>query len=190
MAADKRSIRKLVLGERDRLSVQERMRGDILLTERILGHQWFYLSEILLGFVSYGSEIDTEGILTEALCKGKEVYVPKVMRTREKSEMRFYRISSMEELQEGYRGIREPSGKSQEYRYTAENAEHTLMLMPGAAFDPLRGRIGYGGGFYDRFLSDKPALCQRTIAVGYRCQMREEIPMSEHDIRPCQVICV
>ena len=56
----KQSIRKTVLQARDSLTMEERERGNILLTERILGHQWFYCSEILLGFVNFGSEISTE----------------------------------------------------------------------------------------------------------------------------------
>ena len=64
------------------------------------------------------------------------------------------------------------------------------MLMPGAAFDRYRNRLGYGKGFYDRFLADKPLLLQRTIGVGFRCQMRAELPSSPLDVRPCQVICV
>ena len=186
----KQSIRKTVLQARDSLTMEERERGNILLTERILGHQWFYCSEILLGFVNFGSEISTEEIIKEALRRGKRVYVPKVLRGGEEPQMGFYRIASLEELQSGYQGIREPSGCSEEYVYRAEEAEHTLMLMPGAAFDGFRGRIGYGKGFYDRFLQDKPQLQLRTIGVGYLCQLVEELPMWEQDVRPYQVICV
>jgi len=187
---EKREIRKMILEARDRMSAEERKRGNILLTERILGHQWFYCSEILLGFVSFGSEIDTTAILQEALEKGKSVYVPRVVQTAEESEMCFYRIRALEELQAGYRGILEPTGDSEKYVYRAEEAERILMLMPGVAFDRLRNRIGYGKGFYDRFLETRPFLQTRTIAVGYQCQMTEELPTSEHDIRPYQVICV
>ena len=53
----------------------------------------------------------------------------------------------------------------------------------------MRNRVGYGRGFYDRYLSDKEELQFRTLAVGFRCQMTEEIPVEEKDIRPCQVLC-
>ena len=190
MEYDKRSVRKTLLQARDNLSQEERNRGKVLLTEKILGHQWFYRSDILLGFVSYGSEIETGEILREALGKGKQVYVPKVIQDTEISEMRFYRIGSMEELQEGYRGIREPSGTSQVYCYKEEDAERTLLLMPGVAFDRFGCRIGYGKGFYDRFLEGKPLLCQHSIGVGFRCQLVDRLPMEEHDVKPYQVICV
>ena len=104
--------------------------------------------------------------------------------------MEFFRIQDLNRLKAGYRGILEPAGDSERYTYTAERAERTLVLMPGAAFDSLRNRIGYGGGFYDRYLADREALQLRTVAVGFRCQMVEEIPAESTDIRPCQVICV
>lgn len=190
METSKRDIRKAVVRIRDGLSVEERERASLLLTERILGHQWFYRAEYFLCFVSFGSEISTWEILREALRLGKKVYVPKVPGEGEAPRMRFYRIMSLEELQEGYRGIMEPAGETAEYGYTHETAEHTLMLMPGVAFDGCRNRIGYGKGFYDRFLADKPDLQLRTIAVGYKCQLVEELPASDMDIKPYQVICV
>lgn len=213
---DKKAIRKAALAAREALGREERKRGALLLTERILGHQWFYGSEEILCFVSYGSEIDTGEIMTEALRLGKRVYVPKVLpgdnneashhneasnhnevshhnealRHRNFLRMEFFRIEDMSQLIPAYRGILEPSGDSERYVYTAERAKRTLMLMPGAAFDSFRNRIGYGGGFYDRYLADREELQLRTIAVGFKCQMVEEIPTESTDIRPYQVICV
>lgn len=202
----KKAVRRMALAARDALGGEERKAGSLLLTERILGHQWFYRAEDLLCFVSYGSEIDTREILSEALRRGKRVYVPKVLaeagerwddgggqrpgKDAGRAGMEFFRIDSLDQLRKGYKGILEPSGASEKYVCTPERAERTLMLMPGAAFDCFRNRIGYGGGFYDRYLGDRPALQQRTIAVGFKCQMAEEIPAESTDIRPCQVICV
>ena len=159
------------------------------MTERILGHQWFYRSENFLCYVSYGSEIDTHELLEEALRLQKKVYVPKVTRVSEKIEMCFYRLTALSELKEGYKGIPEPPGTSGEYSYRETEAERTLLLMPGAAFDGFRNRLGYGKGFYDSFLADKEALQLRTIAVGFQCQMVEKIPAREGDVKPYQVIC-
>lgn len=183
----KNEIRKQILARRGELSPEERMRGALLLTERILGHQWFYLSDYLLAYAGYGSEIGTEEILREALRKGKGVYLPKA---EEDGRMRFYRIQSLKDLRTGFRGIPEPSGETEEYLYSPSVAERTLMLMPGVAFDGYRNRIGYGKGFYDRYLADKAELQLRTIGVGFICQLVEEIPGEEQDVRPYQVICV
>lgn len=183
---NKKMLRRQILMQRDALTLQERKRASVMLTERICGHQWFYLADTVLGFVSYGSEIDTTEILQEALRKGKKVYVPRI----EGDEMVFYRISSLEALVEGYKGIREPLGDSEIFAYNTECVEKIFMLMPGAVFDRQRNRIGYGKGFYDRYLADKQELKLRTVAVGYQCQLVESIPANEWDIKPYQVICV
>lgn len=187
---DKAEIRRRALALRESLSGAERERARILLTERILGHQWFYRADILLGFAGYGSEIDTAEILQEALRLGKRVYLPRVIKEGAGAEMIFLRIASLEELTPGYRGIPEPPECAEAYGYRDGEAERVLMLMPGVAFDSMRNRIGYGKGFYDRYLADKPGLRLKTIAVGFRCQLVEEIPCGEHDIKPYQVICV
>lgn len=185
----RKKLRRKALVERDAMSPEERQRGSLLMTERLLGHQWFYRSEIFLCFVSFGSEIDTRELLSEALRLGKKVYVPKVTEVSEKPVMRFYRLIDLSELSEGYKGIPEPSGMTEEYCYHSEEADRTFLLMPGAVFDGYRNRLGYGKGFYDQFLADKEALWQRSIAVGFQCQLVEKIPDREGDIKPCQVIC-
>ena len=185
----RQEIRRITLKARDNLSFSERHRASLLMTERILGHQWFYRSEIFLCFVSYGSEIDTHELLSEALRLHKKVYVPKVIQDSEKPQMCFYRLEAMSELTEGYKGIPEPPGTTEEYVYREEDADRTLLLMPGAAFDGYRNRLGYGKGFYDTFLADKEALRLRSIAVGFRCQMVERIPEREGDVKPYQILC-
>ncbi len=186
MKANKSVIRKDVLQKRSELGKEERVKASFLLAERILGHQWYYLSENILGFVPYGSEIDIREILQDALNKGKKLYLPKV----EGEDMRFYLVKSLEDLEEGYKGILEPKGDTEIFTYAEGTVDKTLMLMPGVAFDKKKNRIGYGKGYYDRFLQDKNVLQVRTIAVGFQCQMVEEIPAEELDIKPYQVICV
>lgn len=182
----KQMIRREVLEKRANMSEQERKRGDILITERLLGHQWFYRAGKLLIFVSYGDEIDTTALIEEAIRMGKEVYVPKV----EGENIRFYQILSLDQLEDGYKGIREPKGDEKMYEYDPEDCENTLLIMPGVAFDPMKHRIGYGKGFYDRFLQDKEALRIKSIAIGYACQLVECIEASEFDLNPYQVILV
>lgn len=185
----RKEIRLKALKARDALGASERQKGSLLMTERILGHQWFYRSDIFLCFASYGSEIDTYELINEAIRKGKRVFLPKVTNMSEKTKMSFFRLTNLSELSTGYKGIPEPPEIAEKYVFNAAEAEHTLMLMPGAAFDAFRNRLGYGKGFYDTFLTDKNALRLRTIAVGFQCQMVERIPEREGDIRPYQVIC-
>ena len=208
MTAEKKQIRRMMLARRDALTSQEQQRASCLITERLLGHQWFYRAKNLLCYVSYGSELNTRELIMEALRLGKQVYVPKVGENR---RMDFFQISSLEELQPGFHGILEPLNLAHIYM---GGQDQTLMLMPGVAFDMFGNRLGYGGGYYDRYLAAHPQfqtrLSQRetdcfesadsnvreysaqayTIAIGHRCQMVEALPVEETDYRPCQVILV
>ncbi len=181
--ATKRDIRNNIIKLRDNMTLEERSKASLMVTERIIGHQWFYKADTILCFISFGSEIDTTEIIQEALLKRKKVFVPKVCGT----QMKFYRITNLIELIKGYKGIMEPIGESEEFQYSPEK-DTTLMIMPGVAFDLYRNRIGYGKGFYDRYLMDKEVLQLHTIAIGFKCQMVEEIPQEEQDIRPYQII--
>lgn len=95
MIKEQKTDSKKALACRNALTEPERERGKLLITERILGHQWYYLSDTILGFVSYGSEICTTEILESALQDGKSVYVPKV----EDGKMEFYRMFSLSRVE-------------------------------------------------------------------------------------------
>lgn len=228
LTAEKKRIRHKMLARRDALTGQEQQRASCLVTERLLGHQWFYRAGSLLCYVSYGSELDTRELIGEALRLGKQVYVPRV---GENCRMDFFQIGALEELQPGFHGILEPPEtapifmKSQSRAGEKDRAVsgstnpsrqegQTLMLMPGVAFDPYGNRLGYGGGYYDRYLAAHPEFQTRlsqqdiingskaavdapecgvrayTIAIGHKCQLVEALPTEETDRRPCQVILV
>lgn len=182
----KRAIRKEVLKRRDAMPVELRKLADMTMADRLIGHQWFYGAEVLLAFVNYGSEISTMEIIEEALRKGKKVFVPRI----EGNEMCFYSISSISQLVAGYKGILEPDGTTECFNYDTYKERRMLLLMPGVAFDRYGNRMGYGKGFYDSFLKDKKLLQTYSIAIGYKCQRVDFIPMEEHDLKPYQVILV
>lgn len=182
--AQKSKLRREVLARRDAMPMNLRKMADMAMADRIIGHQWFYGAEVLLAFVNYGSEISTEEIILEAFAKGKKVFVPKV----EGPDMVFYRIESLKELKEGYKGIKEPVGNTEVFDYEAYKEARLLILVPGVAFDIYGNRMGYGKGFYDRFLQDKPGLQTYSIGIGYTCQRVEQVPVDAHDLKPYQVI--
>lgn len=202
---EKKRIRREVLAMRDNLSGEAQRRASCLITERLLGHQWFYRAGSLLCYVSYGSELDTRDLIREALRLGKQVYVPRVMADH---QMDFFRIDSTEELQPGFRGIPEPPEGAWVYRDMGEPGEaagagfgsglparrrdggQALMLMPGVAFDPYGNRMGYGGGYYDRYLAAHPHFLTYSIGIGHSCQLVEKLPVEKTDCKPYQVILV
>lgn len=183
----KKMLRREILTKRNSLSESEQYRADILITERILGHQWFYCSDTILAYASYGSELRTDEIISETLRLGKKLYLPRV----EGEELCFYRVESPEELVSGYKGIREPDGTTEKWQYDKESdCAKLLFLMPGVIFDSFGNRCGYGKGFYDRFLADKEALRLRSIGIGHKCQVIDRLDTEEWDRKPYQIICV
>ena len=197
----KKKMRKHILNLRDALTKEEQEAAKRQITERILAHPWYIQAKMLLGFASYGSEICTDAILQDALRQGKQLFLPKILG----DEMQFFQVEDMAGLEIGFKGIREPSGREKIFAYDeyaafgeregqadgmGQEDMRVLMLMPGTAFDSSRRRIGYGKGFYDRFLADMPALMPYTIGICHRCQMVEEVPCGELDLRPAQVIHV
>jgi 5-formyltetrahydrofolate cyclo-ligase len=123
-------------------------------------------------YLSYGSEIDTVGILNTLVKAGKKVAAPRV----EGREMIFYEICGLEDTAAGYKGIPEPSRHCREIHDL-----RALMLIPGLAFTKEGDRIGYGGGFYDRFLEKEPE--HNAVALAYPFQLLETIPVENTDRR-------
>ncbi len=181
---DKKSLRKKMFQSRASLTDTEKTKAEVLLQEKLFGHVWFYQAKNVLIYVSYDNEMDTFSIINEAFRQSKNVYVPKVLG----KEMQFYQIHSLNDLEEGFKGILEPKDGMHLFQAIPEREEDTLMIMPGVAFDCFRNRLGYGGGFYDRYLADKPFM--HTIAIGYACQMTEHLETEATDIRPGQVLCL
>lgn len=205
LTAEKKRIRREMLAVRDALSPAEQQRASCLITERLLGHQWFYRADVLLCYVSYGSELDTRELIREALRLKKQVYVPRVL---EEHRMDFYRIQKPEELEPGFHGIPEPPVTAPVYPGMAgctengealaqcagavpgSNRKQVLMLLPGVAYDPYGNRLGYGGGYYDRYLTAHPEFQTYSIGIGHSCQRVAQLPVEETDCRPYQVILV
>ena len=119
--------------------------------------------------------METAEILKYCLKEGKAVYCPRVTG----KEMDFYRISAVEELAAGFHGILEPPGAPERLFRPGKKA---LMVMPGVVFDRQHHRIGYGGGYYDRYLQGLQGIV--TAALAFSFQVVEEIPAEPHDIRP------
>ena len=176
----KQGIRSRYLGLRNNLSAGERKQKSQEIWEHVKGDPKYQAAREVLVYMDYRSEVMTTGLVEELLADtSKKVFAPKV----EGMHIRFYEIKSLDELKKGYQGIREPE-ENPEKRFTPDMAARleAVVLVPGAAFDRQRGRIGYGKGFYDRFFSDYGEVY--GIALSFSCQIAKEIPMEPHDRRP------
>ena len=180
----KKTLRKDKIRERNALPDEWRLLAEAAFLSAFKNFALFKDSKVILLYASFGSELKTDGIIKYALHLGKNVFLPKVMG----EDMEFYRIRSFDELSgTGYKGIREPAGNTEKYIYP-ENIDKTCIIIPGVCFDKEGNRLGYGGGFYDRFLADKPLLLQRSVAVGYQMQETEHIETSEYDLKPSRIM--
>lgn len=125
----------------------------------------------IYGYLPYNQEVRTVPMLEQAIRDGKRVAVPKVYG----DEMRFIYIEDFSRVEKGYAGIPEPVDDA-----PVADDPTALVLMPGLAFDPEGHRIGYGGGFYDRFLAAEPN--HPTLALCYGFQMLPKLETEEFDI--------
>ncbi len=183
---DKKEIRFNALERRDSFTPDEIESKSRSIFEALRELPEYDEADRLLIYASMGSEVRTDDIILDALGCGKEVFCPKVT-DKNLGEMEFVRINFIEDLSEGFYGIREPEidENSEVYRWKEE--DRTLVIMPGVAFDSDRNRVGYSGGYYDRYLSDKSELF--TVALAFDCQFYDEpIPAEHHDIRPALLI--
>lgn len=126
-------------------------------------------------YVSYNQEADTKELIIQALKDKKRVAVPKVIG----EEMEFFYITSLDEVKEGYQHILEPITSE---KAVPQSGSNPLMLMPGLAFDRNGNRIGYGGGFYDKYLLRYQEAQFIKCALGYEFQLFDQLEREQFDI--------
>lgn len=169
---NKREIRKHYRSLRDAISKPDIALFSESICRKIAGTQAYKQCDTLLVFVSVGSEVDTSFIISDAFSEGKKVAVPKI----NGKEMSFVLISSTDELVDGdYNIPTAPEGNE-----TVSDFSNTLCVVPCLSADESLTRIGYGGGFYDRFLSSHPDV--KTICVCFDKCVGENLPQEEFDI--------
>lgn len=161
--ADKSSLRSNYLTARRRIDPATKAALDARILERLAGFDLYADAGLVLAYVSYGNEVDTRAVIESALASGKRVAVPRVL--PHKHKMDFYEIDGMGDLEEGFKGILEPRRGLSSPLGTVDLLG-SVCLVPGLVFDAEGHRIGYGGGYYDRFLQfypgDKIALARST----------------------------
>ncbi|MHA6251569.1 5-formyltetrahydrofolate cyclo-ligase [Oceanobacillus sp. CAU 1775] len=124
--------------------------------------------------VSTGFEWDTTPIIERAWEEGKSVVVPKCI--PEIKRLDFYRLNSFNQLEDSFYNLREPNPA---LTTKVEKQEIELLIVPGLIFDKQGYRVGFGGGYYDRFLTDFP---NKTVSVFYSEQLIDEVPKASYDI--------
>lgn len=174
VAKMKKELRKYYREIRSLIEVNEKNQTDKAIEENIIELPEFLSSATVFTYVSTEDEVNTRGIIDYALKLGKKVAVPRTI--PEKNIMEFYQISSLDDLKPGKYGILEPEAVSKNKILVTDNS---VCLVPGLSFDHRGNRLGYGGGYYDRFLSDYSGV---SIGLCRKKQYIDEIlPCDKYD---------
>lgn len=168
---NKKELRKAIREKKRAMSAEEIEAKSRALTEAFLRSEAYHAAKTIYGYLPYNQEVRTVALLEQALRDGKRVAVPKCYG----DEMRFIYMTDLSAVEKGYAGIPEPIADG-----PVADDETALVLMPGMAFDPAGHRIGYGGGFYDKFLAREPD--HPTLALCYDFQVLPHLETEEFDI--------
>lgn len=177
----KSEIRKKIIKERDEIDREKKLLLDKLIEEKLVNTSIFKESKNIFIYLGFGSEIDTISFVKKFLKMGKVILVP--VTDMGAKTMDAVKIDSLELLERNSYGIYEPKDSKEAF----DKEEIDLIILPGVAFDEEGNRVGYGGGYYDRYLcsirKDIP-----KIALAYDLQVISGIPAEEHDIKADYII--
>ena len=168
---DKKELRRVIREQKRAMTEAEIVRRSEALGKLFLDSEAYKNAKTIYGYLPYNQEVRTVPMLEQALRDGKRLAVPKCYG----DEMRFIFMDDLSKVEKGYAGIPEPIADE-----PIADDETALVLMPGLAFDREGHRIGYGGGFYDKFLEAEPG--HLTLALCYEFQMLPHLDTEAHDI--------
>lgn len=184
----KEDYRKLALERRNRLTQEERIDKSSKIRVGLFSTENWKKAERVLIYCSYLTEVSTEEMIALAIRTHKKVYCPKITDQKNK-QMEFYRIHSPNDLKSGFKGILEPVTQEKYITSDLSNSEKgaTLVILPGTAFDHKGNRVGYNGGYYDRYLTRIPYASK--VAIAFSCQIfAETLPVEAHDVKADMII--
>lgn len=181
ISQQKKALRKQMRLCRRSIPTAEKQAMEAAMQAHLLTSAWYQQADVLLIYLSVADEFDTYALLQQAWTDGKRTAVP---RCEAEHQMRFYEITDLSQLQAGAYDIPEPKASCNECTWT--DAEQVLCLVPGLAFDRSGGRMGYGGGYYDRFLAQHPEIC--TIGMAAECLVVEKVPSEDTDRQLCGLL--
>ena len=168
---NKQELRRMIREKKRAMTMEEIQQRSEKLAQLFLQSEAYRNAKTIYGYLPYNQEVRTVSMLEQAMKDGKRVAVPKCYG----DEMKFIFMDDLTQVEKGYANIPEPIADG-----PVADDKTALVLMPGLAFDPQGHRIGYGGGFYDKFLSQEPG--HPTLALCYAFQMLPHLETEEFDI--------
>lgn len=167
---EKETLRRELRMKRSMLTAEEIETASNALAERLFAHPLYRAAKTVYVYLSANQEVRTDGMIAQARRDGKRVAAPKVCG----NELQFIYLEEDTKLQVGAFAILEPAEGQ------AADDPTALVLLPGLAFDRAGYRLGYGGGYYDRFLAREPQ--HPTVALCYGFQLLDRLPTDPHDV--------
>lgn len=168
---DKKTLRREIREKKRAMTEEQITAASERLGELFRVCPQYQNAKTIYGYLPYNQEVRTVPMLEQAMRDGKRVAVPKCYG----DEMRFLYMDDLSKVEKGYAGIPEPIADE-----PVADDPTALVLMPGLAFTKDGKRMGYGGGFYDKFLASEPN--HPTVALCYDFQMVEDLPTEDYDI--------
>lgn len=175
---DKAVMRAAVLAARDRLDPEWREQASVRITATLLQLPAQTAANAVLAYAAFRSEFDTRVFNEHVLASGRTLLLPRIDRAIRR--LRLYVVASLtDDVVPGVWGILEPD-PARCREATIDEAD--FVLMPGVAFDARGGRLGYGGGFYDRLLAGVRVDLPK-VAAAFSTQVVDAVPTDSHDVR-------
>lgn len=168
---NKTQLRAEIRQKKRAMTVEQIEKASRELGEKFAACEQYRTAKTIYGYMPYNQEVRTVPMLERAMEDGKQVAVPKVYG----DTMRFILVTDLSAMEKSDFGIPEPVADE-----PVANDPHALVLMPGLAFTAKGDRMGYGGGFYDKFLAAEPQ--HPTVALCYDFQLVENLPTEEYDV--------
>lgn len=188
----KEKVRKKAVETRDSIDEESRQQKSEEIAKKILEADWFKAADIVLSYHAFRSEVEVDALNRAVLTQGKKLYLPKTY-VKEK-QIRFFEITDLSKLKRGYQKIWEPTGEEPEFSFETvkEEQKKVLMIMPGTAYDARGYRMGYGGGYYDRYLNAHEAEWKMidfmTVFAAFSEQKMILIPGERCDVKPDVIV--
>lgn len=160
--------------KKKRKLIDKKSEKDAFIRENLICSDFYLDTKTVLLYAALDDEINVDECITDALMLGKQVALPVCI--NEKGDMKFYYIKSMSDLNTGFFGVREPDvSKCKE----ATDFSDSICIVPGIAYDKCGYRLGYGKGYYDRFMQNSTSL---FIGLCYNELVADELPIGEYDV--------
>lgn len=174
----KSEIRKRVIDERNALDIQVIAEKSASVCEKLCSLEQYARAGMILAYMSYRNEVSTDLFIKRCLRDGKRVAVPKVVQGSGR-ELELYEIRDVKrDIKPGFKGIPEPDITT---ALRAAPSDIDMAVIPGVSFDKSRFRVGYGAGYYDRFLGKLRADCIK-VGVAFEIQLVDNVCADTHDV--------